>query len=89
MVYMIRAPDQNPAGRYIRSGMEPERMDLIRTGKGDSRAAAERARGMESALFVRVPAENTKEQQKNVKLRFWKQNIWHFLHRQLRHCRYL
>ena len=57
MGYMIRAPDQSLVGRYIRSGMEPERMDLIRTGKGDSRAAAERAQGMEHALSVRVPAE--------------------------------
>lgn len=57
MGHMIRAPDQNPADRYIRNGMEPERMDLSRTGKGDSRAAAERAQGMERALSVRVPAE--------------------------------
>lgn len=64
MGYMIRAPDQNPAGRYIRSGMEPERMDFSRTGKGDSRAAAERAQGMESALFVRVPAEIQKNSRK-------------------------
>ncbi len=32
-------------------------MDFSRTGKGDSRAAAERAQGMERALFVRVPAK--------------------------------
>lgn len=64
MGYMIRAPDLSPAGRYIRSGMEPERMDLIRTGKGDSRAAAERAQGMESALSVRVPAEIQKNSRK-------------------------
>lgn len=30
MGYMIRAPDQNPAGSYIRSGMEPVRMDLYK-----------------------------------------------------------
>lgn len=64
MGYRIRAPDQNPADRYIRSGMEPERMDFSRTGKGDSRAAAERAQGMESALSVRVPAEIQKNSRK-------------------------
>lgn len=25
---MIRAPDQNPAGSYIRGGMEPRRMNF-------------------------------------------------------------
>jgi len=44
--------------------MEPERMDFSRTGKGDSRAAAERAQGMERALFVRVPAEIQKNGRK-------------------------
>lgn len=52
------------SGRYIRSGMEPERMDFSRTGKGDSRAAAEREQGMERALFVRVPAEIQKNGRK-------------------------
>lgn len=48
---MIRAPDQNPAGSYIRGGMESGKMDFLKTRKGDSRTAAERMPDTERGFF--------------------------------------
>ena len=61
MGYMIRAPDRNPAGSYIRSGMESGKTDFNNQERRFQDRSRKDTRHGKGVLFFRVPAEKRKK----------------------------